>query len=140
MGFAAVVDHPPSSTQPERAMTVGLIIEFPGVGQEKYDALLKELNLDEPDAKWPDGIISHCGGFGEGVWYVVDVWESQEAFDTFLANQLVGAMERVGGIPKPQPKVFAVHHMHHERDWREALERGKAKLNSLASRVKQRAR
>jgi quinol monooxygenase YgiN len=119
-------------------MTVGLIIEFPGVGPDKYDALLKEVHLDAPDAKWPDGLVSHCAGFGEGVGYVVDVWENQEAFDTFLTNELQGAIERVGGIPKPQPKVFAVHNMHHARDWREALERGKAKIGTLASRVKQR--
>ncbi len=121
-------------------MAVGLIMEFPGMGQDKYDAVMKELSLDGPDAKWPDGVISHCAGSVEGGWCVVDVWESQAAFDEFLTNQLVPAMERVGGIPQFPPKVFTVHNMHHERDWREALERGKAKLGTLASRVKPRRR
>ena len=76
-------------------MTVGLIIEFPGVGQDKYDALLKEVHLDAPDAKWPDGLVSHCAGFGEGVGYVVDVWESREAADAFERDKLNPAIEKL---------------------------------------------
>jgi hypothetical protein len=44
----------------------------------------------------------------EGGWRVVDVWESEEAFQTFYRAKLGKALAEVG-VPAFQPKVFPVH-------------------------------
>jgi hypothetical protein len=92
-------------------MAVGLIMKFPDVGSDKYDAIMEELGLPFGDAgDWPDGILSHAAGSTpDGAWTVVDVWESQAAFDRFLATSLGPAFEKVGGMPQPVVTQFQVH-------------------------------
>jgi hypothetical protein len=94
-------------------MAVGLIMRFPDVGSDKYDAIMEELGLpfgDTGDADdWPEGIISHAtGSTPDGDWTVVDVWESQAAFDRFFAASLGPAFEKVGGMPQPDVTPFQV--------------------------------
>lgn len=92
-------------------MAVGLIMRFPGVGSDKYDAIMEELGLPFGDmgGDWPEGIISHAAGSTpDGGWTVVDVWESQQAFDRFLASRLEPAFEKVGGMPEPDVTPFRV--------------------------------
>ena len=91
---------------------IGLILEFQGVGKEKYDAVMRELGLDKKNAHWPRGVISHFAGPVPGGWCVVDLWESQQAFDTFRERQLQPAFQKVGGIPKPEIKTVPIHLSH----------------------------
>ena len=93
-------------------MAIAMIVEFNGVGIEKYNAVMKELKLDKPNAQWPKGVISHLAGPIPNGFQVVDVWESQATWDTFLTNQLIPAITRVGGIPKPSPRIIAIHNSH----------------------------
>ncbi len=95
-------------------MAVGLIMRFPGVGSDKYDAIMEELGLPFGDAgdadDWPEGIISHAAGVApDGALTVVDVWESQAAFDRFLTSTLGPTFEKVGGMPQPAVTPFQVH-------------------------------
>ncbi len=93
-------------------MAVGLIMRFAGVGSDKYEAIMEELELpfDDTGGNWPEGIISHAAGSTpDGGWTVVDVWESQEAFNQFLASRLGPAFEKVGGMPQPEVTPFQVH-------------------------------
>ena len=96
-------------------MAVGLVLRFPGVGSDKYDAIMEELGLPLGDAggDWPEGIVSHAAGSTpDGVWTVVDVWDSQKDFDRFLATRLQPAFDRVGGMPQPEVTPFQVHNTH----------------------------
>lgn len=101
-------------------MAVGLVTRFPGVGADKYDAVMSELGLPFGNAgEWPEGIISHTAGSApDGVWIVVDVWESQAAFDRFFASRLGPALESVGGMPQPEIVPFQVRNTY--RHGREA--------------------
>ena len=89
----------------EGPMAVGMIMNFPGVTQEQYDAVLEQLNLG---GRMPPGGISHAAGPIEGGWRVVDVWESQEAFDIFLRERLEQATQTVGLAP-PEVEVWLVY-------------------------------
>jgi hypothetical protein len=89
-------------------MAIGLIIRVTGMGQDKYDAGMKEMGLDKPTSQWPDGIISHVAGPSGRDWVVVDVWQSQAHFDKFMASRLGPAMAKVG-IPQPEVTPFEVH-------------------------------
>ena len=93
-------------------MAVAKVMEFKGMSKDKYDAVMKELGLDKPNAQWPKGIVTHIAGSIPTGWCVVDVWESQPAWETFLTKQLLPAIDRVGGIPKPEPREFTIANMH----------------------------
>ncbi|HEV3400645.1 MAG TPA: hypothetical protein VG078_02400 [Acidimicrobiales bacterium] len=86
-----------------------------GVTQQDYDAVMTELGLGTPNVEeneqWPDGIISHTAGATEGGWFVVDVWESQEAFDNFFAGRLGPALQ-TANVQPPQVTAFDVYNRH----------------------------
>lgn len=68
---------------------------------------MRELNLDSNPAP---GMLFHVAGPMDGGWRVVDVWESQEAFDRFF-NQRLGQAVRNAGIPPFQPQAFPLHNI-----------------------------
>lgn len=73
-------------------MAVAFLIEIPGMTAEQGAAVIRELGLTSPAA----GQILHVEGPMEGGFRVVDVWESQEAFDTFVGTRLAPAFQAVG--------------------------------------------
>ena len=87
------------------AAAVGLIMTFPGVTEEQYYTVLEQLNLG---GRMPHGGIFHAAGPIEGGWRVVDVWESEEAFDTFFRERLEQAM-RNAGMPRPEVETWQVN-------------------------------
>jgi hypothetical protein len=46
-----------------------------------------------------------CGPTSDGGWRMVDVWESQEAFERF-ANELLIPQARALGFPQPSKREF----------------------------------
>ena len=60
-------------------MAVALLLEFPGATQEQFGQVAEKVG-----SKSPPGLLYHVDGPIEGGWRVVDVWESQEAVDTFF--------------------------------------------------------
>jgi len=74
-------------------MALAFLIEIPGMTAEQGAAVLRELGLtDRPVA----GQVLHIEGPMEGGYRVVDVWESQEVFQTFIGEQLAPAFQRAG--------------------------------------------
>jgi hypothetical protein len=77
-------------------MAIAYVQEFPIVGGDtsttNYDAISKELNLDSA----PDGLIAHTAGFDheKGVFRILDVWESREAGERFMTEQLNPVIEK----------------------------------------------
>src|SRR5215212_1546108 len=89
----------------ERPGAVGLIMTFPGVTEEQYYAVLEQLDLG---GRMPHGGIFHAAGPIEGGWRVVDVWESEEAFETFFRERLEQAMQNAG-MPTPDVEGWQVY-------------------------------
>jgi hypothetical protein len=86
-------------------MAIGIVFEIPGGTQKQYDQVLQKLQLGGKPA--PGGLY-HVAGPMEGGWRVVDVWESQAAFETFFQTKLKKALQEAG-VPPIQPKFFPVH-------------------------------
>jgi hypothetical protein len=83
-------------------MAVGVFLEFPGVTWEQYEQLVQDLGLSGP----PEGVLIHvCGPTSDGGWRMVDVWESQEAFEQF-ANELLFPRAQARGFPQPSKRKF----------------------------------
>ena len=79
-------------------MAVALLLEFPGATQEQFGQVAEKVG-----SKSPPGLLYHVEGAIEGGWRVVDVWESQEALDTFFQEKLGQALQEAGlTIPQPQ--------------------------------------
>jgi hypothetical protein len=93
-------------------MSVCLIMRFQTVDADAYGAVMRELDLplhDDTGRNWPDGIISHLAGNAPDGWCVVDVWDAQESFDKFFANQLGPALERAGVTEQPDITPLGVY-------------------------------
>lgn len=68
-------------------MPVVVVVE--GSSQQDYEDVVrrvtdgKKSRMEEP-SDWPaEGLLSHAAGQAKGGFRVVDVWESEEAFDRF---------------------------------------------------------
>ncbi len=93
-------------------MSVAFVLQFDGVGQDKYEAVVRELGLDRMGASWPEGILGHTAGKSVNGWCVVDIWESEAAFTKFRESRLAAAMKKVGGFPEPKVTTFQVYNRH----------------------------
>jgi hypothetical protein len=85
-------------------MALAFLQVFPGVRQEQYDQAVVSLQRGGITG---EGRIFHVAGPTEEGWWVVDVWESQEAFDKFI--QKLGPVLQEVGMGPPQLKVWLVH-------------------------------
>lgn len=87
-------------------MTVSTLLEFPGVTLEQYEAVGEQLAHFGP----PDGILHHACGPTEDGWRIMDIWESEDAFDRFVDGTYLPAMEAAGGPAPSRREVILAHH------------------------------
>jgi hypothetical protein len=82
-------------------MAVIVIQEFPAT-LEQYEAVNAEL---DSRSNPPEGLIIHTGGqVGDGM-RVIDVWESEGAWQQFLNDRLVPAVTKVAGEDAPEAQI-----------------------------------
>jgi hypothetical protein len=88
-------------------MAVMIMGQLEGMTAETYDALNTEMNFpDEP----LDGLLSHAAGPTVDGFQIVDVWESQEKFTSFVEGKLLPALGAVGyEAGPPSMDVVEVH-------------------------------
>ena len=86
-------------------MAVVTVLEFPGMTRDQYERVGAMLTGGAPE-----GILYHaCGPVADG-WRIMDVWESREAFDRFVDEAYVPAVQRVGGPEPSRREVIPAHH------------------------------
>jgi hypothetical protein len=86
-------------------MTYALYMHFRGMGREQYDKVMKELDLKNSP---PAGMISHVAGPLDAGWCVMDIWESQTAFERFHKEKLERAMQNAN-IKPDESKIINVY-------------------------------
>jgi hypothetical protein len=80
-----------------------LVVQQVAASEEQYRAVNDVLGTRTSS---PPGLIIHTGGpVGDGELRVVDVWESQEAFESFAGKELGPAIAKVMGDDAPTPSV-----------------------------------
>lgn len=88
-------------------MPVVMVHDSPGVTQEQYEqvgARLTDGRGLKSLSDWPvDGILSHSAGPTADGWRVIDVWESEEAFQRF--GEVIGPVLQELDYPG-QPQLF----------------------------------
>jgi hypothetical protein len=87
-----------------------MVHDGPGGKKEQYDEVCSRLTdgrgLNSLSDWSTGGILSHAAGPTETGWRVVDVWESEEAFQRF--GEVIGPILQEVGMPG-QPKLFPLH-------------------------------
>ena len=98
-------------------MPVVMVHNIPGGTEEQYEAVAERLTggrgLNSLDS-WPvEGLLAHVSGPTDDGWRIIDVWESEDAYNTFMAERLGPAAERVTGprIGAAQAQVLEVRHL-----------------------------
>ena len=87
-------------------MAIAMLIDNPEGSQEMYDKVLQHLALDGKPA---GGILHVAGPSPNGGWRVVEVWESKEDAQRFVAEQLNPALEAAGSPGRVEPEFWPVH-------------------------------
>jgi heme-degrading monooxygenase HmoA len=64
------------------------------------------------DAKPPVGGIFHVAGFAGGSLRVLDIWDSQQAFEKFQQDRLTAAVQKAGISSQPKVQFFPVHNLY----------------------------
>jgi thiamine pyrophosphate-dependent acetolactate synthase large subunit-like protein len=92
-------------------MPVVAVFQSPSLTQERYEESVAKLaggkSRMESPADWPvEGLLAHVAGQGANGFRVVDVWESEEAFQRF-GETLMPVLQDVG--VQGEPEVYPTH-------------------------------
>ena len=93
-------------------MTFAAVQDIDGGDWETYEKIVAEVGAD---AAPPAGLIVHVAGEVDGGTRIIDVWESEQAYEEFVTTRLRPASERVRAgrdmaAPAP-PQVMQVKHL-----------------------------
>jgi|UniRef100_A0AAU3I0G1 hypothetical protein len=87
-------------------MAIVMSMHWAEVTPEQYDTVRDAVQWEEvPGA----GGQMHVAWFDEQGLHVTDVWESQEAFETFFAERLAPAIQKAGMTGAPDTSINPLH-------------------------------
>jgi hypothetical protein len=88
-------------------MAISVIARIPS--REVYESVNENM-FGSKEPRMIDGLIVHTAGEGPDGFCVVDVWESREAFDTFMNDRVMPAAQELGIEPDDSmaPKIIDV--------------------------------
>ena len=89
-------------------MAVAVEMNFAGATLDQYDQIIQKMGLT-PGGATPPGAISHWVAQTDEGLRVVDVWETQEAYDQFAAEQIGPYSAEAGITDAPETRVYEVH-------------------------------
>jgi len=88
-------------------MAIAVLYELSGMAQEQYDKIIELLQRGGITA---EGRTYHLAGPTETGWRVLDVFESQSAFDAFVQNKL-GPMMQEAQVSPPQIQIWPAYNV-----------------------------
>lgn len=89
-------------------MPVAVEMRFRGATLDQYDQVIDKMGLQRGGDMPPGGIFHWVTQTPEGV-RIVDVWESQEAFQKFADEQIGPYSREVGITEQPEVTFYEVH-------------------------------
>ncbi|MEU7056126.1 hypothetical protein [Streptomyces sp. NPDC046197] len=87
-------------------MAVVISMQWSGVTPEQYDTVRDAVDWEEIPAA---GGQVHVAWFDAQGFHVTDVWESQQAFETFLTERLAPAIQKAGITGTPETSCSLLH-------------------------------
>ncbi len=89
-------------------MDIAVQIDFKGSTLEQYDQAIERMGLLPRGPSAPEELFHWVTKTDDG-FRVIDVWESREAFERFLAAKIRKVSYRVGVPYPPEIRFFEVH-------------------------------
>jgi hypothetical protein len=90
-------------------MAVVRIVQPPMITAEIYDRVNAEMKIEDSP---PEGLIVHTAGELDGVFQIVDVWESAEHAERFDRDRLAPAVAEVVGMTQPEGPPTRAYELH----------------------------
>jgi hypothetical protein len=87
-------------------MSVVMIMEWPGVTKEQYEQTRK---LVKWETDIPQGAMFHVATFDDKGLRVVDLWQSAEAFQSFVDKRLMPGVQQAGIQGEPKVEIYPAH-------------------------------
>jgi hypothetical protein len=82
------------------------------MSREMYDGMFQQVG---GKLRVAPGFIAHLAGPTAGGWSITEVWESQEALETFVRDTIAPMMAGAG-LPIPEPQIRPIHNLVVERN------------------------
>jgi hypothetical protein len=96
---------PPKSIEEVPVATV-MLLRWQDVTEEQYEQARDKVGWE---ADVPKGAKLHVAGFSNDGLTVVDVWESEEAFQAFAEERLMPAVKEIGIESDPNVAFYPMH-------------------------------
>jgi hypothetical protein len=81
-------------------------LNYAGVDQKSYNTMIGEV---EPRLRAAPGFVAHIAVRQGDGFEVTEIWESNEALETWIRNVINPMMLNAGGIP-PEVNRVPIHH------------------------------
>lgn len=90
-------------------MAVALFMHWPGVTPEQYDALMTRLDLDANPAA---GSVLHLAALTEEGLEACDVWQTEQAFRSFLEQRMMPVVRELGIAGEPDIQLVPLRNLY----------------------------
>jgi len=90
-------------------MAVAMLMHWPGVSSDQYDAIMARLGLD---ANPPAGAVLHIATASDEGVEVIDVWQTEQAFNGFLEQRLLPIVSELGITGEPEIRIVPLHNLY----------------------------
>jgi hypothetical protein len=90
-------------------MAVAMLMHWPGFTSDQYDAVMARLGLD---ANPPAGGIMHMAALTDEGLEACDVWQTEQAFTSFLEQRMLPAVSELGISGEPDIRVVPLHNLY----------------------------
>jgi hypothetical protein len=87
-------------------MAVVMLMEWDGVTLEQYEAARKLVNWE---GNPPEGGMFHVAAITDSGLRVTDLWQSAEAFQSFVEQRLMPGVQQIGIPGQPRVEIYPVH-------------------------------
>jgi hypothetical protein len=87
-------------------MATVMLMHWREATPDLYDKVRAKVKWDQD---LPDGGKLHVCGFSDDGMHILDVWESEQAFNTFFEQRLAPAVAEVGVPGQPDVKFYPMH-------------------------------
>jgi hypothetical protein len=87
-------------------MATVMLMHWREATPEQYDQVRDRVRWDEDV---PAGVKLHICGFADDGMRILDVWDSEHAFNTFFEQRIGPAVQEVGIEGQPDVKFYETH-------------------------------
>jgi hypothetical protein len=90
-------------------MAVAMFMSWSGVTSAQYDAMMGRLELD---ANPPAGGVLHLAAVADERLQVCEVWQTEQAFQSFLEHRLMPVVAELGLTGEPEIQIIPLHNLY----------------------------